>query len=127
MSVVSAGQGAEYSRYAGLNFSWYDLRRKEVRIKQAGRGGSGRVFRHKRIKAMVVRYSGMKGDSNHPANMDLIRKAGQRINKEISELDDKQNNMRKVGTGHLPPIMNEFDLLPTHNYRYGSHPDAVQI
>ncbi len=127
VSVVSSGQGAEYSRYAGLNFSWYDVRRKEARIKQAGRGGSGRVFRHKHLKAIVVRYSGMKGDSNHPAHMELIRRAGQRINKEISDLDDKQNSMRKVGTGHLPPIMNEFDLLPTHNYRYGSHPDAPQI
>jgi len=127
VSVVSTGQGAEHSRYAGLNFSWYDARRKEVRIKQAGRGGSGRVFRHKRIKAIVVRYSQMKGDSNNPADMELIRKAGKRINKEIVELDSKQNNMRKVGTGHLPPIMNEFDLLPVHNYRYGSHPDAEKL
>ena len=127
VSVVSTGQGAEHSRYAGLNFSWYDVRRKEVRVKQAGRGGSGRVFRHKRIKAIVVRYSQMRGDSNHPVNMELIRKAGARINKEIAELDSKQNNMRKVGTGHLPPIMNEFDLLPVHNYRYGSHPDARNL
>jgi aldehyde:ferredoxin oxidoreductase len=127
VSVVSSGQGAEYSRYAGLNFSWYDLRRKEVRVKQAGRGGSGRVFRHKRIKGIVVRYSHMKGDSNHPADMELIRRAGQRINKEIAELDGKQNNMRKVGTGHLPPIMNEFDLLPVQNFRYGSHAEAVNL
>ncbi len=127
VSVVSSGQGAEYSRYAGLNMSWYDLRRKEVRVKQAGRGGSGRVFRHKRIKAIVVRYSSMTGDSNHPADIDLIRTAGKRINKEISELDGKQNNMRRVGTGHLPPIMNEFDLLPVHNYRYGSHAEADRL
>lgn len=127
VSVVSAGQGAAYSRYAGLNLSWYDVRRKEVRVKQAGRGGAGRVFRHKGLKAIVVRYSQMKGDSNNPANMELIRKAGTRINKEIAELDSKQNNMRKIGTGHLPPIMNEFDLLPVHNYRYGSHPDARNL
>ncbi len=127
VSVVSAGQGAEHSRYAGLNFSWYDVRRKEARIKQAGRGGSGRVFRHKRIKAVVVRYSQMTGDSNNPANMDLIRKAGRRINKEIADLDSKQNDMRSVGTGHLPPIMNEFDLLPVQNYRYGSHPEADKL
>jgi aldehyde:ferredoxin oxidoreductase len=124
VSVVSSGQGAEHSRYAGLNLSWYDVRRKQVRVKQAGRGGAGRVFRHKRLKAIVVRYSQMRGDSNNPANMELIRKAGARINKEIAELDSKQNNMRKVGTGHLPPIMNEFDLLPVNNYRYGSHPQA---
>jgi aldehyde:ferredoxin oxidoreductase len=124
VSVVSTGQGAAHSRYAGLNLSWYDVRRKEVRVKQAGRGGAGRVFRHKGLKAIVVRYSQMKGDSNNPANMELIRRAGTRINREIAELDSKQNNMRKVGTGHLPPIMNEFDLLPVNNYRYGSHPDA---
>jgi aldehyde:ferredoxin oxidoreductase len=127
VSVVSSGQAGEFSRYACLNFSWYDVRRQDVRVKQAGRGGAGRVFRHKRIKAIVVRYSQMTGDSNHPADMSLIRKAGKRINKEISELDGKQNNMRSVGTGHLPPIMNEFDLLPTHNFRYGSHPDADRL
>lgn len=127
VSVVSAGQGAEHSRYAGLNLSWYDVRRQEVRVKQAGRGGSGRVFRQKRIKAVVVRYSSMKGDSNNPADMDLIRQAGRRINKEIAENDPKQNNMRKVGTGHLPPIMDHFDLLPVHNYRYGTHEEAGNL
>jgi len=127
VSVVSAGQAAEYVRYSIMNFSFYDLRRKEIRVKQAGRGGCGRVFRQKRIKALVVRYSSMKGDSNNPADMDLIRKAGKRINQEISDLDSKQNNMREVGTAHLPPIMDHFDLLPTHNYRYGSHPDAAKL
>lgn len=124
VSVISAGRGADHSRYAGLNFSWYDTRRGEVRFKQAGRGGAGRVFRHKGLKAIVVRYSSMKGDSNHPANMSLIREVGQRMNKEIVTLDPKQNHMREIGTGHLPPIMNSFDLLPTHNYRYGSHEEA---
>lgn len=124
VSVLSAGQGASYSRYASLNLSWYDVRRKQVRFKQAGRGGSGRVLRHKHVKAIVVRYSQMTGESNHPANMELIRKAGRRINQEISDLDSKQNNMRRIGTGHLPPIMDHFDLLPVHNFRYGTHPQA---
>ena len=124
VSVLSAGQGASHSRYASLNLSWYDVRRKQVRFKQAGRGGSGRVLRHKHVKAIVVRYSQMTGDSNHPANMELIRKAGRRINQEISDLDSKQNNMRRIGTGHLPPIMDHFDLLPVHNFRYGTHPQA---
>ncbi len=127
VSVVSAGQGADHVLYSGLNLSWYDVRRKEVRIKQAGRGGSGRVFRDKGLKAIVVRYSGLRGDSNHPADMDLIRRAGQRINKEIAELDDAQNQMRKVGTPYLVEIMDHFDLLPVHNYRYGAHPDSRKI
>lgn len=127
VSVVSAGAAADHIRYAILNFSWYDVRRGEVRVKQAGRGGTGRVFRHKNIKALVVRYSGMRGDSNNPADMDLIRKAGRRINKEIKENDPKQNRMAVVGTGHLPPIMNSFDLLPVHNFRYGMHPEAKRL
>lgn len=127
ISVMSAGQAAEHIRYAIINASWYDVRRKEVRIKQAGRGGSGRVFRDKKIKAIVVKFSNMSGDSNRPANMDLIRKAGRRINKEIAELDDKQNQMRKVGTANIIEIMDHFDLLPTHNFRYGSHPETHKI
>lgn len=127
VSVMSAGQAAEHIRYAIINASWYDVRRKEVRLKQAGRGGGGRVFRDKRIKAIVVRFSNMRGDSNGPANMDLVRKAGKRINKEIADLDDEQNQMRKVGTANIVEIMDHFDLLPTHNFRYGSHPDTHKI
>jgi len=127
ISVLSAGQAAEHIRYALINSTWYDLRRKEVRLKQAGRGGAGRVFRDKHIKGIVVRLSNMRGDLNGVADMALIRKAGQRINKEIAELDDKQNNMRKVGTANIVEIMDHFDLLPVHNFRYGSHPDAHKI
>ncbi|MEA3352139.1 MAG: aldehyde ferredoxin oxidoreductase C-terminal domain-containing protein [Chloroflexota bacterium] len=127
VSVVSAGQSAEYSAYGMLNLSWYDTRRKEVRVKQAGRGGSGRVFRDKNIKAIVVRYSSVRGDSNNPADMDLIRKAGKRINAEIVKFDDEQNQIRKVGTPYLVEIMDHFDLLPTKNFQYGSHPDAHKI
>lgn len=127
ISVMSAGQAAEHIRYAMINASWYDIRRKEVRFKQAGRGGSGRVFRDKKIKAIVVKFSNMRGDSNGPADMELIRKAGKRINKEIVDLDDEQNQMRKVGTANIVEIMDHFDLLPTHNFRYGSHPETYKI
>ena len=127
LSIASAGQGAEHVLYSSLNLSWYDTRRNAVRIKQAGRGGTGRVFRDKKIKAVVVRYSQLSGDRNHPANMDLIRKAGKRINREIAEFDDQQNQMRKVGTPYLVEIMDHFDLLPTHNFRFGAHPDSPKI
>lgn len=127
VSVMSAGQAAGNIRFAMINASWYDVRRKEVRLKQAGRGGSGRVLRDKKIKAIVVKYSNMRGDSNGPADMALVRKAGKRINSEIAELDDQQNQMRKVGTANIVEIMDHFDLLPTHNFRYGSHPDTHKI
>ena len=127
VSTVTAGQAAEHTNYACLNFSWYDVRRKEMRIKQAGRGGTGRVFRDKGLKAIVVKFNGLKGDVNNPVDKFMIRQAGKRINKEIADLDDKQNQMRKVGTAHLVEIMDHFDLLPVHNFRYGAHPDSGQI
>jgi len=57
ISVVSAGRGAQNSLMGCLNFSWFDWRRGTARIKQAGRGGIGTVFRDKRIKALVVKRS----------------------------------------------------------------------
>ena len=127
VSVLSAGQAANHIRYAAINSTWYDVRRKEARLKQAGRGGPGRVFRDKKIAAIVVRFSDMGGDKNGVADMALIRKAGARINKEIADLDDKQNQMRKVGTANIVEVMDHFDLLPTHNFRYGSHPETYKI
>ena len=127
VSTVTAGMAAEHINYACLNFSWYDVRRQEMRLKQAGRGGTGRVFRDKGIKGIVVKFNGLKGDVNNPVDMFMIRQAGKRINREISDLDDKQNQMRKVGTAHLVEIMDHFDLLPVHNFRYGAHPEHSKI
>lgn len=76
VSVVTSGEAANYIRYAGLNISFFDPKREEVRVKQAARGGSGRVFRDKHLKGIVVRFSGISGSSNNPAKPDLIRKAG---------------------------------------------------
>ncbi len=55
IAVVSSGQAAEHSRMGILNFSFWDWRRGATRLKQAGRGGIGTVFRHKNIKAIVIR------------------------------------------------------------------------
>jgi len=55
VSVVSTGQGAEHTLIGCLNFSFYDHKRKVVRLKQAGRGGLGTVFRNKKIKALVAK------------------------------------------------------------------------
>ncbi len=127
ISVISVGQAAEYLPMCGLNISYWDKKRKEVRIKQAARGGAGTVMRNKKIKAIVVRYSELSGDSNGVANMQLLRDAGSRIKKEISNFDASQNDMRGTGTPYLVEIMNQFDLLPTHNFQFGSHKDAYKI
>ncbi len=60
ISVVSAGKGSDHVLIGCLNFSWWDWRRQGVRIKQAGRGGIGSVFRRKKIKAIVVKTPNMR-------------------------------------------------------------------
>lgn len=57
IAVVSAGQGADHTYMGILNFSFWDWRRNVARLKQAGRGGIGTVFRDKKIKAIVVKNS----------------------------------------------------------------------
>jgi NADH:ubiquinone oxidoreductase subunit E len=59
VAVVSAGRGAQHTRMGVLNFSFWDWRRRVPRLKQAGRGGIGTVFRDKRLKALVVRNRGI--------------------------------------------------------------------
>jgi aldehyde:ferredoxin oxidoreductase len=127
ISVVSAGKAADHVAMSCLNFSYYDARRKEVRIKQAARGGCGRVFRDKKIKAIIVKYSHLTADNNGCADIELVRKAGRRINKELAEFDKVQNNMGENGTPYLVEIMNKFDLLPIENFRFGSDPRSSQL
>ncbi len=127
MSSVTAGTGAENTFIGCLNFSFYDRRRKAPRYKQAGRGGIGTVFRDKRIKALVVRSDPVRGDSNHPADPARIARVGAKLHKEIHDYDDQQNRMRKRGTPYLVQIMDDYDLLPVHNFKYGTHPDTPKI
>ncbi len=127
IGIVSTGSAAEHSLIGMLNFSFYDSKRKKIRLKQAGRGGIGTVFRNKKIKAIVCKIPGVKGNLNNVVDLEAIMERGKRFNREIRELDDKQCQMRQVGTAHLMEIMNDHDLLPVHNYKFGSHPDAYKI
>jgi aldehyde:ferredoxin oxidoreductase len=127
ISIVSAGEGAENSLLGILNFSWYDRKRGKVRYKQAARGGPGTVLRDKKIVAIVIKYKGVGAGNNNPAQPELLKKAGQRITKEILSLDHLQNGMRETGTINLLDHMNNHHCLPVHNFQYGSHQDSVNI
>jgi aldehyde:ferredoxin oxidoreductase len=127
IGIVSTGSAAEHSLIGMLNFSFYDPKRKKVRLKQAGRGGIGTVFRNKKIKALVCKIPGVKGNLNNVVDLGAIMERGKRFNREMRELDDKQCQMKQTGTAHLMEIMNDHDLLPVMNYKYGSHPDAYKI
>jgi aldehyde:ferredoxin oxidoreductase len=127
VTVVSAGKGSENTLIGCLNFSFYDVRREMVRLKQAGRGGIGTVLRDKKIKAVVVKHRGVKGDANHPADRERMVRVGVKMHKEIHDYDAVQCRMRTTGTPHLVEIMNDYDLLPVNNFQYGSHPDGGRV
>lgn len=127
VSIVSAGLAAEHTRFGVLNFSYYDVRRKKCKLKQAGRGGTGTVLRNKKIKALVVKKSGVKGDMNDPYDLDTIIKLGIKLHREIHDNDELQCNMRVHGTTQLVDAMNAHDLLPVNNFQYGEHPEAPKL
>jgi aldehyde:ferredoxin oxidoreductase len=127
ISVVSAGPGAKNTLIGCLNFSWYDNKRKRVRYKQAGRGGIGTVLADKGIMAIVARWGQISLDTNRPVDKETLQQIAKLHSREIAELDPKQNEMSTIGTTHLVSIMNDFDLLPVHNFRYGQHPEANNL
>jgi aldehyde:ferredoxin oxidoreductase len=127
VSVVTAGPGAEKTYFGCLNFSWWDAGRKMVRYKQAGRGGIGTVFAHKRVKAVVARFGSVSMKTNNPSDLEALKKVTKAHAQEITTLDPKQNRMAVVGTTHLVPIMNDHDCLPVHNFKFGSHPESNVI
>ena len=127
VSVVSTGKGADHSWIGMLNFSFYDGKKKRVRLKQAGRGGTGTVFRDKNLKALVTKIPKVSGNMNNVVDLPSIVERGKRFNKEIRELDDYQCEMRTKGTAHLIEIMDDYDLLPTHNFKFGGHEDVQNI
>jgi aldehyde:ferredoxin oxidoreductase len=128
ISTISSGPGAEHTFFGCLNSSWYDSGRKIHRYKQAGRGGIGTVLRNKRVKAIVVKYSGkITVETNDPADAELLQQVGTAFNREIRTLDPKQHEMSTIGTTHLVTIMNDFDLLPVNNFKFGSHSEAEKL
>lgn len=122
ISIVSSGSAAEHTLIGMLNFTWYDPRRKVTRLKQAGRGGIGTVFRDKNIKALVAKFDGIKPNLNNVVDMKAIVERGRRVAKEMETMDDAQCRMRQCGTAHLVEVMNDYDLLPTCNFKYGAAP-----
>ncbi len=127
ISVVSTGPAARHTLIGCLNFSWYDPKRGRARLKQAGRGGVGSVLADKNVKAIVTRWDHVTLALNDPADISALKEVARLHSQEIVEQDPKQNEMSLVGTAHLVTIMNDYDLLPTRNFQYGSDPQAPNM
>jgi aldehyde:ferredoxin oxidoreductase len=66
-------------------------------------------------------------EANNPQDSNRVARYGLKIGEEMALLDDDQCKMRRVGTAHLVEIMDDYDLLPTHNYKFGRHKDVPKI
>ena len=127
VSVVASGKAAEHSLIGMLNFTFWDLKRGKVRLKQAGRGGLGTLMRHKGVRAIVAKIPKVTGNFNNVVDLPAIMERGKRFNKEMRDLDDIQCQMRKVGTAHLMGVLEKYDILPVMNFKFGDHKDCPKI
>ncbi len=122
VAVVCTGSAAEHANLSMLNFTFYDPRRNVVRLKQAGRGGIGRVFRDKGIKALVCKWQGVKANLNDAYDFGILNKVGLKFHREVANLDEKQNFMRSTGTAYSLRTLADYDIVPTRNYKFGDAP-----
>ena len=127
MAAVTTGIGARHTRFGIINSLFYDKRRKRMRCKQAGRGGTGTVMRAKGLRAVVVRSSLPRVQANNPVDKDGVREAGADLKKVVSKMDPQQLRLSSWGTPVLMEYMNKFHILPVNNYQYGSSPDASRV
>lgn len=91
IAVVSAGRGANHTRMGVLNFSFYDWRRQVARLKQAGRGGVGTVFRDKNLKALVIKNRDIspawRVEENKVAKLIAPKTISVQCEKEVEVID----------------------------------------
>ncbi|KPK29512.1 MAG: hypothetical protein AMK69_06240 [Nitrospira bacterium SG8_3] len=127
IAAVTTGIGARNTRFGIINSLFYDKRRKRMRCKQAGRGGTGTVMLAKGLKAIIVRSSLPRVQANNPVEKDGVRQAGANLKKVLSKMDPQQLRLSSWGTPVLTEYMNKFHILPVNNYQYGSHPDASRV
>ncbi len=69
----------------------------------------------------------IKDEVNHPVDGYMIRDHGMKVNAEMATLDKDQCRMREVGTANIVEVMDQYDILPVHNYKFGNHPDTHKV
>ncbi len=127
IAAVTTGAGATNTRFGIINSLFYDRRRKRLRSKQAGRGGTGTVMRHKGLRAVIVRSSLPRIGANNPVDGKGVKQAGAYLKKVISQADPQQLHLSSWGTPVLVEYMDKHHILPVNNYQYGRHPDSKAV
>jgi hypothetical protein len=127
VAVVSAGRGAEHTRMGVLNFSFYDWRRRVARLKQAGRGGIGSVFRDKKVKALVLKNRGIT-----PAWRIVESKASNEVTSQVC-IECKGGNgdvseiVAKWGADKAKVIHMLYDVQKAHGFVSSEALDTICV
>ncbi len=118
IAVVSTGRGAQHARMGLLNFSFWDWRRGVPRLKQAGRGGIGTVFRDKKIKVLVAKNRKIIPAWNMEKSKVAEMVTPKNIVDETSQADIR--GMRKIMErwGNDPGFLMEMMLDIQSQFRY---------
>ncbi len=119
VAFVNAGQGSKNTFFGCINSVYYDQRRCRCRAKQAGRGGLGTVMRAKKLWGIVVKSDLGRGTGNQPADRRRVRDAGSQLRQVIKAVDPKELRLAQQGTTSLLDLMNNHDILPVKNYKFG--------
>jgi len=86
----------------------------------AGRGGVGAVMGSKNVKAVVVRGTQKVLSADDEKLTEVVKRARLLIKKNA--VTDK--SLPVYGTPVLVNVINEFGMLPTHNFQLGTFNDA---
>ncbi len=89
----------------------------------AGRGGVGAVMGSKNFKAVVVRGTG-KVSVVDPDQLENVVNRTRRLLKKTGVTD---KSLPIYGTAVLVNLINEYGLLPTHNFQEGTFNDAEGV
>lgn len=127
VAAATTGAGAGAAWFGIINSIFFDRRRGRVRAKQAGRGGTGTVMRHKGLSGVVVKSDLPRIQGNNPMDPEGVKKAGADLKKVLAKSDPEQLRLSSWGTTVLTEYMNNFYILPVNNYQYGRHPDVEKI
>jgi len=127
LAAVTAGKGAFNAKFGIINSLFFDRRRKRIRAKQAGRGGTGTVMRFKGLRGIVLRSSLSKVNGNNAIDKEGVRQAGSRLKQVISKADPKQLHLSAWGTTALSEYMDKFHIFPVNNYQYGHSPESSKL
>jgi len=127
LAAVTAGEGACNTRFGIVNSLYFDTRRKRIRSKQAGRGGTGTVMRFKGLRGIVVRSSLSKANGNNAVDRDSVCQAGSRLKAVIAKSDPEQLHLSAWGTTVLSEYMDKFHIFPVNNYQYGQSPESPKL